>query len=294
MKAPTSSIFIDPVAFELARRPQGVSHAEIHVVIKDANPWIKTQTVSTRLSILVRITNRLVSRYIANRGSHDSLKRYFLTEEQADACADVVKTRGESKVSAYTNPKTYGIKTLDDIKARCWIDPDTGCWIWKQSFSTNKGKRGRPQCSVADKDGGKRRTLSAASLAWVLAGKEVPKGQIVYRSVCKDTACVNPAHGGCRTQAAHIKALVRSGVMNSTSIARKQAARAMGLKCATPVEKVREVEGLLEQGLTKTEIARQVGLTKCTILKIARKRHPHSSNAMRVAPGASVFTWAAA
>lgn len=285
MKA-TNCLLIDPLLAELAARPQGFRLSEICALL----PSVKRQAISTRLSILGR-RGDYATRYVGERESHGDVLAYFATEALADACPGMVKTRDETKVVAYTNVKTCGIKTLEDIRQRCWIDPDTGCWVWKGSFSTHKGQRGRPQASIDMGRGKKRRTVSAARLAWVLSGRTIGDEQVVYRAKCTNKACVFPEHGGCRTQADAMAALAKAGVFKP-SIAKKRAARIGGLKCATPVETVREIEAMLAAGMTKTAIAAKVNLCTTTILKIARKRHVHSEGATSVLKSGSVFTFA--
>lgn len=288
---PSASVVITPIAFDLAARPQGVGQREIFTLLQQTAPWVTSQAVSTHLSRLTRDYGRLVARYVACRESHGDRLRYFTSEALADACPDVVKTKAEAKVVAYSNVKTCGIKALPDLKDRCWIDPESGCWVWRGAFSSHKGERGRAQCSVATPQG--RRTMGAANLAWQLACKPIPTGQVVYRAICSNKACINPEHGGTRTQAAHAKAMAKAGLFKQT-IGRKRAVHQRVEQMATPVEKVRRVEELLAQGLTKVDIAAEVGLNTCTVLKIARKRHVHSANALRLLPGSSVFNLKAA
>ena len=36
-----------------------------------------------------------------------------------------------------------GIRTLQDIIDRCFLDEDTGCWIWRQAVDKRQGRRGQ-------------------------------------------------------------------------------------------------------------------------------------------------------
>ena len=289
MRTRTVSLAVAPIVKEWSDRAEGFCLSDVMARLSATHPHLKRQSVSTRLSNL-GLRRELAVRFIAERESHGDLLRYFGSEHLAELCPGVVRTRAETKVVLYTHPRTYGIVDLQGVKDRCWINPETGCWVWRGSFSTHKNERDRrPQASIAV-GGGKRRTVGVARLAWELAGKEIPDGQVVYRAVCLNTECVSPEHGGCRTKAEAMAAMATAGMFKG-SIGKRRAARAMALKTATPVEKVREIEALLAQGLTKIVIQERTGITAKTILRIARKRHIHSEGAQNVLAAGSVFTF---
>lgn len=89
-------------------------------------------------------------------------------------------------------PGTYlgGIRTLEDIHLRCYVDPRSDCWHWRLHFSS----RGR-SCCVWTVDGIEHKG-TAARAAWVLAGYRLEPGWIVSRrrSICDSPDCCNPAH----------------------------------------------------------------------------------------------------
>jgi hypothetical protein len=82
-----------------------------------------------------------------------------------------------------------GIRTLEDVRLRCYVDPRSGCWHWRLNFS-----RGRSSCVwfIA----GVEHKGTASRAAWALSGHKLQPGWVVsrYRSVCDSQDCCNPAH----------------------------------------------------------------------------------------------------
>jgi len=34
-----------------------------------------------------------------------------------------------------------GVRTLEDLRIRCVIDTETGCWLWRGAFTISSGRR---------------------------------------------------------------------------------------------------------------------------------------------------------
>jgi hypothetical protein len=95
----------------------------------------------------------------------------------------------------YNHPDA--INSLDDIRARCWVDEDTGCWVWRLAAD----KDGQGKCSYKRPDGTKTQTTSRR-VSWMMStGKPIAPGLVVYQKLCRDPLCVNPAHLACGTKA---------------------------------------------------------------------------------------------
>jgi hypothetical protein len=108
-----------------------------------------------------------------------------------------------------------GIKTLEDLRQRCFIDP-CGCWRWKGGFCD-----AFPRVWVNQAEGG-RNAMNGRRASLVLAGIEIPKGHIATaRSHCEHGDCVNPAHSKSGTKAAVYGAMARTGRLKTAA---KQAA----------------------------------------------------------------------
>lgn len=88
-----------------------------------------------------------------------------------------------------------GIRALSDIKDRCRVESESGCWTW--AGATASGKRGTvlPVAWFAPD----RRVVSVPRLAWALSGKEPTP--MNWRTCCNDLCC-NPKHlaGGTRAE----------------------------------------------------------------------------------------------
>lgn len=89
-----------------------------------------------------------------------------------------------------------GIRTLDDLKGRCFVD-DNGCWQWRGAFNTASRGVATPVTWFAAEG----KTMSAMRVAWLLARPGAPRVQMVWRT-CLCQSCLNPAHlrGGSRKQ----------------------------------------------------------------------------------------------
>ncbi|MBB5448286.1 MULTISPECIES: HNH endonuclease [unclassified Paraburkholderia] len=81
--------------------------------------------------------------------------------------------------------------TLDEIKARCEIDTENGCWLWRGATTgTGYGKVKHAGHSV-----------TTHRLALTLAAGEppTPKHEAAHGE-CHDRACCNPAHISWKTR----------------------------------------------------------------------------------------------
>lgn len=87
--------------------------------------------------------------------------------------------------------RTDGVHTLDDLRQRCNVDEDDGCWRWRMERVDGSAR-------VHMLVDGKRTKMSGRRAALILAGKRIPAGHEAYaRPACPHTDCVNPEH--CRS-----------------------------------------------------------------------------------------------
>ena len=184
----------------------------------------------------------------------------------------------------------FGIYSLADISARCRIDDDTGCWHWRLAMRANGASNGSksltPSVSVpAGVLGDKRRTLSVARVVWLMQGKTLRPGWVVWRT-CTSEDCCAPEHLKAGTKADEGAWMRASGrrrgvahrlVVNSRNVASQ----------AVPAEKVREVAEQINAGRLYRDIAADLGVHKATISKIANGKHYHQR--AKGARGSSVF-----
>lgn len=93
-----------------------------------------------------------------------------------------------------TKPGDYlgGIRSVEDLRQRCWVDDQTGCWHWR--LFTHDG---RPQVCYMLPDGTRRKTSGRRAAAELARGERLPTRIVAFaaRSRCSGAAdCCNPAH----------------------------------------------------------------------------------------------------
>lgn len=89
-----------------------------------------------------------------------------------------------------------GIRTVEDLRQRCYVDPDTGCWRWRLACEQGAAKVHfvPPDRDVKLICKGRRAAL------WLQRGHDVPAGHVAYRRhTCQHADCVNPAHAASGT-----------------------------------------------------------------------------------------------
>lgn len=102
---------------------------------------------------------------------------------------------------------TWGIKTLEDIRLRCFVDPETDCWLWRLS-----AQAGVPRVSMFWE--GEERKFRGRRASWLMAGRPLPKGHVVYAKLCcQELLCMNPDHAQAGTRKQHGLWLRRSGLI---------------------------------------------------------------------------------
>jgi hypothetical protein len=174
-----------------------------------------------------------------------------------------------------------GIRDLEDLRQRCRINADTGCWHWSLALV-----QGHPQVHFVAPDTGKRIHQRGPRAAEYLAlGHDLPPGHVAWRRTwCRSRDCVNPGHvtsGPRREFGEHVR---KTGVLRglpqtvaaNTHIARTKLAK------LTPhqVQEIRDAEG------THAELGRRYGIAASHIGAIRRGEAWREE--MR---GATVFTY---
>lgn len=185
-----------------------------------------------------------------------------------------------------------GVRTLADIKARCVIDADTGCWHWRSAMSRSLTRKVSPSPRVWLPDGlgdGRPAIATAAKAAWMLAGRELPGGHVVWRSVCARSDCVNPEHGAAGTRQAMHRAIADSGRLRGNP-ARAAINARNRMAMVTPLAVVRQAEAMIDAGRLLKDVRAELGLSESTVTLIRRGLHPHSAGRNNLVRGASVFT----
>jgi hypothetical protein len=91
-----------------------------------------------------------------------------------------------------------GIRTIEDLRERCFCDPTSNCWHWRLCITQGAPKihYRRPEDDSRTQSRGRRAALHLAR------GHDLRRGHVAY-GVCNSFDCVNPGHcrSGTKTQA---------------------------------------------------------------------------------------------
>lgn len=101
-----------------------------------------------------------------------------------------------------------GIRTLEDLRARCVIDDDTGCWNWTMALAAG----GQPHVHYLCPVSGRKRTGKGRRVALLLAGVDIKPTDVAFaRACCTSDTCCNPDHARSGTKKQWGHALSLSG-----------------------------------------------------------------------------------
>ncbi len=171
-----------------------------------------------------------------------------------------------------------GIRTIEDVRLRCRIDEETGCWIWGLCKYKDM-----PIATVTVD--GKRETMTGRrAVATLKAGKKPSKDKFVFASKkCHQKHCVNPDHIRIGSRLDHGEYLRRTGQSKSE---RKLAACRSNIRktrAKLSIEAARNIRGSDESAI---ELAKKYGVDVSSIRKVrlGQTWREHTS-------GASVFSW---
>jgi hypothetical protein len=180
-----------------------------------------------------------------------------------------------------------GVYSLEDIRLRCVIDEETGCWLWKHGKSG-----GYPRTAIPAGVFGEKRitTMPALKAAFTFANSGKLTGHTVYRSAaCPNLDCVCPYHakrGGPSD-------VLREHAKRRDSFFFKPERRArisrLGKAKELPQESVQAILQDLQAGMLQRDVAAKHGVHKDTVSKISRGIH--STQRQQTLRGASVFNW---
>jgi hypothetical protein len=186
-----------------------------------------------------------------------------------------------------------GVRTLKDLRSRCVIDDETGCWMWGMSMSCSKArpkfKTPRVYIPAGVFGDAKVHNTTAQKAAWLLSGNTIPDGHVVWRKHCGRHECVNPAHAHCSTRQEMHKGIAESGRLRGDPLRAVINAKNCSVQIL-PRELVQQAEALFAMGVRQKDIRDSLGISSDTLARIRRGRHPNSTGAVKVLQGASVFS----
>lgn len=166
--------------------------------------------------------------------------------------------------------RRHPVLTLEDLRARCIVDPVTHCWVWQAGCT-----KGRPCVYTFDHSKGEKNRMSGPLAAWHIAHQRPPsRGAIVYRCCTGESSrlCVNPAHMRQAFSRQELNAISgRSGRLKGLhSEARLQSlqrARQVRGTNVVPDDVVRQLR-LAPATVSHTSLAKQYGCNTETIRRI--------------------------
>lgn len=193
-------------------------------------------------------------------------------------------------------PERQGVRSLEDLRQRCVIDGETKCWVWKAAMSRSLKRNIAPSPRVWLPDPkilGEGILVTAGRAAWLLAGRKLEPGQVVWRNVCNRPECINPAHARAVTRAEMHHGIASSG-LNRGKPSRSVVNLRNSMRMATPAPIVRDIEAVFAAGSNCKQVRARFGISQETAAAIRDGRHVNSSQKRALVPMASVFAFAEA
>lgn len=171
-----------------------------------------------------------------------------------------------------------GIRELEDLRLRCRVDPDTGCWHFG-------GKEHRRQAgSVAPRVWFDGKCTTIPKAGWLLAGKPLKEGHNVWPR-CRTHCCGNPAHLLSGTKAQWGKWVKDRGFMRGRP-ERSAINRRIKLQTGQCALTLELVSWIRDSSQTGREIAHALNVSEQVVSRARR------GDTYAVAPVASIFAWA--
>lgn len=177
-----------------------------------------------------------------------------------------------------------GIRTIEDVRKRCRIDEETGCWLWGLH-----AVNGRTQCCYTLPDGTKRKQTARRCVAELISGRVLHTTVFAFATPnCNEPTCANPEHTrtGSRTQAN--RATAKSERFKAGAQQRRLNAtlRNRATRSKITLEIAREIRGRTEPAHV---LEREYPIKRSAISNIRAGKSWRET-----IDGASVFAWRAA
>lgn len=166
---------------------------------------------------------------------------------------------------------------LDEIKDRCVIDSETGCWHWRGAMSSDHVGRQIPMVWHAG------RSTSAMRVVFELARRKLKPGESPWRS-CRCRDCLAPEHLRAGTKADWGAWRKQNGFAKLSPDAR--AANILSKRRIADIGGAEKAAAIRASDKSGAELARQYGISKTAVSRIRR-----GTSWAETVPQASVFTW---
>jgi hypothetical protein len=173
-------------------------------------------------------------------------------------------------------PRKDGIHTLEDLRARCYVDEDTGCWHWRGGTSRKSDGHKVPACWF---DGASRQCVRVSIL---LSNRRISKGWRCWAK-CWNWDCCSPDHATMAGNSGFMAALLKAGRLDGP----KKAAVMLRIRRETSKFTHEQVAEIRASGISAAELAERHGINRSHAYRIlagAAYKAP-------TLPQASVFSW---
>ena len=168
------------------------------------------------------------------------------------------------------------------IRGGCFIDPDTGCWLWRGATSKGKNKdEGYPvyprvyMVNYTKDPSGKTKTVQSGGRAvWhAMTKTPIPNGYRVYHVQCSKNLCLNPAHLDCGPTKAWGESVSQKGIWKQQP-RRISANRRTGLKLAAASPEQAAI--ICASDKSNKELIHELGLTRGVVSNIRRGKRAYA------------------
>lgn len=168
-----------------------------------------------------------------------------------------------------------GIRTIDDLRDRCFVDDITGCWHWRGATTCGKYPASWLPAIA-------RRVTLGHVICFLRTGQLPDKGTF-WHCTCETKSCANPEHRMAGTRSEQMKAakIVKSPLVR---------ARMAQVQRDRSVLTDQGVAAIRSSGEPLRVVAERYGISMSHASGIRRGEQRASISA----PGSSVFNWSGA
>ncbi len=154
--------------------------------------------------------------------------------------------------------------TLEEIRLRCFVDAETGCWIWR---GAKHGTNGQPIIYIRPRCRWGRRVVFNLSKGQPI-DQPLRKGRYTTLT-CQQTGCLNPEHIRLTTKSAYMRKVQISPTRRIRQIVaqRKRADRKLDMA------KARQIRAWASENVPSTEIARRMGVSRMTVRNVVNHKY---------------------
>jgi hypothetical protein len=166
-----------------------------------------------------------------------------------------------------------GIHTAEDLRQRCWVDPQTGCWIWR--FARDS-RNDAPILRIPAIG----RCGSLGAFTSLLRTGKLPRPGRPWHPTCATPHCANPDH---RKEGTRKSQMLRAAHRHTADSRLKMSIKSRGRGRLSEQERAE----ILGSSMSIKEIATRYGVSEPYASELRSGR----ARTRRALPAASVFSW---